>query len=126
MFICGVVLRDAFVFKRFWNFSNQFECDFLTLVFQTDSGIVLYDARVRPSIIGYRIWCCGAQEMSWMARRISRTCLYIYIPLCWLLYSVVLRTWYGYCPVVCYVFSGVYSDAILYKTDIVLICVKIY
>ena len=36
------------------------------------------NARVRPSIIEYRIRCCGAQETSWMTICISVLVIYIF------------------------------------------------
>ena len=57
------------------------------------------NAQVRPSIIEYRIWCCGAQETSWMTIRILvfvytyfrclSCCVFIACYWCelWLMYS---------------------------------------
>ena len=54
-----------------------------------------YNARVGPSIIGYRKGCCGAQETSWMAIRASVIDYYSAV------YSVLRKSLYD-CPVVCY------------------------
>ena len=77
MFICGVVLRDAFVFKGFWNFNNQLDVIFSRWYSRLTRVLFNCNARVRPSIIGYRIRCCGAQETSWMTITYSRTYIYI-------------------------------------------------
>ena len=119
MFICGVVLWDAFVFKGFWNFNNQFECDFSRWYSRLTRVLFNGNARVRPSIIEYMIWCCGAQETSWMT---IRTPVLVYI------YSVVLfscilscmRAGYDYCQLC--VMWLMYSDDVMYKHIYLFLC----
>ena len=40
MFICGVVLRDAFVFKGFLKLNNQLSVIFSRWYIQTNSGVI--------------------------------------------------------------------------------------
>ena len=108
MFICGVVLRDAFVSKDFWNFNNQLGVIFSRWFSRLTRVLFNCNAWVRPSIIGYRIWCCGAQETSWLTIRTSvLICIYSAVLSCcvsivcywcelWLMYSddVIYVNWY--------------------------------
>ena len=98
--------------KDFWNFNDQFGCIIISWYSRLTRMLFHYNARVRPSII-----CTGQdameQERSWSPRRIIH--IYIY-PLLWL---------YGFVWLVNVVCMRYYND-MMYKTDIVSFCVKIY
>ena len=67
--------------KDFWNFNNQLGVIFSRWYSRLTRVLFNCNARVRPSIIEYRIWCCGAQETSWRTIRIS-VLVYLYIFCC--------------------------------------------
>ena len=85
--------------KDFWNFNNQLGVIFSRWYSRLTRVLFNYNARVRPSIIEYMIWCCGAQETSWMTIRILvfvytyfrclSCCVFIACYWCelWLMYS---------------------------------------
>ena len=107
--------------KDFWNFNNQLGVIFSRWYSRLTRVLFNCNARVRPSIIGYRIWCCGAQETSWMTIRI--VVLVIYIPLfellcihCMLLMWAVIDVlwWCNICKQIYLILSKDYLFSIIF------------
>src|SRR5574338_908779 len=63
MFICGVVLRDAFVSKDFWNFNNQLGVFMMRWYSRLTRVLFYYNARVRPSIFQDRLLWSSGEEL---------------------------------------------------------------
>ena len=106
--------------KDFWNFNNQLGVIFSRWYSRLTRVLFNCNARVRPSIIGYRIWCCGAQETSWMT---IRTSVLVYI------YFVVLSNCVSSCMLLMLNYDWctlmMYSVNILYKQIYFSVWVKI-
>ena len=102
--------------KDFWNFNNQLGVIFSRWYCRLTWVLFSCNARVRPSIIGYRIWCCGAQETSWMMIRI--------LVLVYISFSAVLSCCV---PIVCYWCELwlMYSDDVKYVNRYIWFWVKI-
>ena len=112
-------LTRCFCFQKdFWNFNNQWSVIFSHWYSRLCRMLFNCNARVRPSIIGYRKGCCEAQETSRMT--ICTSVLDYYFTV----YSVLRTSLYD-CPVVCYWCCWtlmLYSDDVMYKQIYLFLC----
>ena len=101
--------------KDFWNFNNQLGVIFSRWYSRLTRVLFNCNARVRPSIIGYRIWCRGLRRRAGWRYVLS----YLYICI-----SAELSC---YVPIVCYWCELwlMYSDDVIYVNWYIWFWVKI-
>ena len=137
MFICGVVLRDVFVFKRnFWKANNP---NWVCLL--TDSvpdWSVYFYTRVRPSIFSRLYWIClELREKSWCRDGYSRyLLLYYFRCVCcinqhctswfdcvlWCCVSMYIYWYFPFCKGCCYIIFYSFRCEIRKYSDSVVLC----